>query len=149
MVLRRHIRAVLTIAFATFVATGFSSIAAQVGDRMATTTHRSSNGSIESSIVNGPVDAPPPAPNGLNLEVLASGSSRDRVTLRFTLPRAGIVRITLSTDDGREVGTLASGLSAAGDNRLELDVRKIPPGTYLLTLQTRGGNASTRLVIGR
>ena len=63
--------------------------------------------------------------------------------------RPGIVRISLSTLDGKEVGTLASGLQSAGENRVELDVGKIPPGQYRCTLQSRDGNASTRLVIVR
>lgn len=90
----------------------------------------------------------PPVRATLELEVLMTGD-RDRMTLRFALPRAGIVRITLSTLDGREVGTLASGLSAAGENRIDIDVKKIPPGEYRITLQSRDGNASTRLVIAR
>jgi hypothetical protein len=90
----------------------------------------------------------PTAKRALELEI-APSDERGRVTLRFSLPRAGIVRITISTLDGREVGTLASGLSAAGENRLDIDVSAIPPGQYQCTLQTRDGNVSTRLVVVR
>ena len=75
--------------------------------------------------------------------------SRDRMTIRFSLPRAGIVRISLMTPDGKEMGTLASGLTAAGENRLEIDVSRIPAGEYHCTLQSRDGSVSTRVVIGR
>jgi hypothetical protein len=90
----------------------------------------------------------PKAKHALALEVLTS-DERGRVTLRFTLPRAGIVRIMLATLDGREMGALASGLSSAGENRLDIDVSTIPPGQYRCTLQSRDGTATTRLVIVR
>lgn len=90
-----------------------------------------------------------PANDALELSIVSSDDRAGTVTLRFVLPRAGIVRILLATLDGSEVGTLASGLSSAGENRLEIDVKAIPPGQYRLTLQTRDGNASTRLVIVR
>ena len=90
-----------------------------------------------------------PQNDALELSIVSSDDRSGKITLRFVLPRAGIVRILLTTLDGSEVGTLASGLSSAGENRLEIDVKTIPPGQYRLTLQTRDGNASTRLVIVR
>jgi hypothetical protein len=141
MVISSHIRALLTLPLVAIAVSCFSSSAAQPHDRRATAP-------ATAAVVDGRNDLPPVPRTTLALEVVAS-ANEGRVTLRFTLPRAGIVRITLSTPDGREVGTLASGLSASGENRLDVDVRKIPEGQYLCTLQTRDGNASTRLVISK
>lgn len=138
MVGSRLIRALLTVPLVAIAVSLFSSSTAQTVDRIATAT--------EGAIVHAPADVPTPERTALGLEILTS-DDRGRVTLRFTLPRAGIVRIILTTLDGKEVGTLASGLSSAGENRLDLDVRKIPAGEYRCVVQTRDGNAATTLVI--
>jgi hypothetical protein len=92
----------------------------------------------------------PTEKHALALDIVTSEQKEEgRVTLRFTLPRAGIVRISIASLDGKEMGTLASGLSSAGENRLDVDVSRIPPGQYRLSLQTRDGNASTRLVVAK
>lgn len=65
------------------------------------------------------------------------------------LPRAGIVRVVLMDQAGREMGVLASGLSSSGENLLEIDVSTIPAGEYRCVMQTRDGNASATLTITR
>ena len=95
-------------------------------------------------------DVPTPAKSSsIALDIVSRDVSSDIVSLRFNLVRAGIIRLVLIDRDGKEVGVLASGLSSAGVNVIEIDTRKIPAGEYRCILQTRDGNASTPLVISR
>lgn len=75
-----------------------------------------------------------------------------QVALRFTLPVAGPVRLSIYDPAGRRVRNLFSGVLPAGpqaqrwDGRDE-DGRTLPAGVYLARVATPAGSASRRLVL--
>jgi hypothetical protein len=64
----------------------------------------------------------------------------------FVLPEGGHTVVTVHDLLGREVARLAEGHCEAGRHSVMLDVRRLPPGAYLLRLQA-GGMTSTRMFI--
>ena len=87
--------------------------------------------------------------SALAISVVSIDTKEGVATIRFTLPRAGIIRMTLMSADGKEAGVLASGLSKAGENVVDIDIERITPGEYRCVLQTRDGNVSARLILTR
>ncbi len=90
----------------------------------------------------------PPGADALALSaapVPASGAA----TLRFTLPDASAVRLTLHDALGRTVATLADGALAAGPHAIAVDAGRLAPGVYVARLAAAGGAATTRLVVAR
>jgi hypothetical protein len=97
-----------------------------------------------------PLAAPPslalaaPSPNPLRA---GAGS-----TLRFSLPAAGRVNLSLYDSAGRLARTLASGVREAGDVSVVFDGRDpagspLAPGLYFLRLVTPAGSRTARLAV--
>lgn len=71
------------------------------------------------------------------------------LTLAFTLPKAGVVRLALYDLLGREVAVLLNGPRAAGPHAAAFDATGLAPGVYVVRL-TAGGEAVTwRLTVVR
>ena len=68
------------------------------------------------------------------------------VQLRYTLPVAAAVRITLRDALGRLVVTVPAAAQAAGSQQLLLDLRAVAPGLYFCTLEAGTLRQTVRLV---
>jgi len=98
------------------------------------------------------LDTVPPA-GGLSLALgpnpLARGGT---AALRFTLARAGRVRLSVHDVGGREIARLVDGPRGAGPWLEHWDTRdgrgrNVPAGVYLVRLVTPGGQRHARLVV--
>jgi hypothetical protein len=107
--------------------------------------------------VPGALDAPPlDLPSGLALappspNPLAAGAS---ATARFTLPRAGRVRLALFDAQGREAVALLDGTLEAGPHRVAFRAHDhagapLSPGLYFLGLDVDGSRRTSRLAVVR
>lgn len=67
--------------------------------------------------------------------------------LRYTLPQAGTVQITVSNLLGATVQTLPATRQAAGNRELELPLSKLSNGVYLVRLTTGEQQQTIRLVV--
>ncbi len=91
--------------------------------------------------------APPVAsPAGLGFAVAGAQPIRDEARLRFTLARAGRVRLELYDVAGRHAAVRLEGAWPAGPQELALDARGLEPGVYQALLHTEQGEAATRIV---
>lgn len=77
-----------------------------------------------------------------------------RVTLQFSLPRAGHVSLDVIDARGRRVASLVDGTLAAGEHRLtwqgtDQTGRALPSGVYLAVMQTENTATSRKLVLAR
>jgi choice-of-anchor B domain-containing protein len=70
-------------------------------------------------------------------------------TLRFALPGAAEVRLSVYDALGREVAVLAEGARGAGPHEAALDVAALPPGVYLARLVASGRSTTARLTVAR
>jgi hypothetical protein len=72
-------------------------------------------------------------------------------TTRFSidLPEADDIRLTISTLDGRALGTLIDARRPAGRHIVEWDASGVGTGTYLYTLRTSRGIESGRVIVVR
>lgn len=77
-----------------------------------------------------------------------------RSEIRYAIPRAGRVRVRLFDAAGRHVRTLADGLLRAGEYTHDWDGtgdggRRLPPGVYLLELESDAERRSRKVVLLR
>jgi hypothetical protein len=72
-----------------------------------------------------------------------------RTTLRFALPEAGPVRLTVFDALGREVARVVDEARAAGPHAVTLDAGALPSGTYLVRLEAGGRVLTQRLTLAR
>jgi len=93
------------------------------------------------AIRGGPTEAPLPdasaARSARLMEFAGPNPCRDRLDVRFRLPAAERVRLTVLDVSGRRVATLADGMLAAGVHQVTWNARgagAIPPGVYALEL---------------
>ncbi|MEO0085317.1 MAG: DUF362 domain-containing protein [candidate division WOR-3 bacterium] len=89
-------------------------------------------------------DRPAPRPGGNRLNVVPSPTT-GRIVAELVLKDPGSVRLLLFSSDGRIVASRDAGRLAAGNHRLELN-EPLPPGTYVLTVETSAGRLSRKLV---
>jgi photosystem II stability/assembly factor-like uncharacterized protein len=75
----------------------------------------------------------------------APNPSRGPVTLRFTLPQAGPVRLAAYDVQGRRVALLAEGERAAGAHAVQWTPEPLPAGTYVVRLEAGGQTATARV----
>jgi hypothetical protein len=90
-------------------------------------------------------DAPPAAGGGLALAPPAPNPARGAVTLRFTLPAAGRVRLAVYDVAGRRVAVLVDGSLGAGVHQAGWAGGDVGPGLYFARLEA-GGSEVTRRV---
>ena len=75
--------------------------------------------------------------------------SAGRAEAHVYLETSGSVRLAVVDLLGREVAVLANRAMAAGPHWLALDVQALPPGLYLVRLETEGTVHTQRLVVAR
>ena len=69
--------------------------------------------------------------------------------VRFTLPEATPVRLTLHDVLGREAAVLADGARPAGAHEVTLDGTRLAAGVYVVRLRVGGGEANARVTLVR
>ena len=70
-------------------------------------------------------------------------------TIRYALPKAGLVTLRIFDLLGNEVELLVNAKQPAGEYRIEWHPRNLPSGVYLYRLQTRDFLAVKKLVLLR
>jgi len=100
------------------------------------------------------VDPAVASARGLALAPPFPNPVRASARMTFVLPREGFVRLAILDTQGRNVRTLVSGTLAAGEQRLDWDVRDesgapVAPGLYFAQLTANGSSASRRLAVAR
>ena len=98
--------------------------------------------------LDGIVGQAPAADWTANLDLLPNPSSRNPV-IRFVLPRANQPLLRLLSLDGRQLWEAQLDRQGAGEGRFSLPealYAALPPGCYLLHMQTQQGQATRRLV---
>ena len=86
-----------------------------------------------------PATASSSRPGGVALSAVYPNPTGGRTTLRYALPTAGPVRLSLYDMLGREVAVLVDGPVEAGAYEAVLDAGGLPAGTYLLRLTAEHG----------
>jgi hypothetical protein len=97
---------------------------------------------------------PRTASAGIALSPPWPSPANGRVALRYTLPFASTVRLTVHDPSGRRVATLVEGIEGPGERSLSWDTRDaggrvLPSGLYFLRLQAAGEVLARKLVVGR
>ncbi len=94
-------------------------------------------GTVIAGVLKGVAMAPNPA----------RGST---ASLGFTMERKGVVSVALVDGAGKEIRTLADGLTLErGDQSLKLDLDGIPSGNYFVRIAAAGRTIITSLVVAR
>ena len=75
--------------------------------------------------------------------------SNGSTTLRFVLPSASSVRLTLLDVKGRTVHRIVNGRYGAGEHRVGLDVRNLPSGAYYVWIVAGGVRETERILVVR
>jgi hypothetical protein len=70
-----------------------------------------------------------------------------RSNVRFSLERAGRVRLSVYDVRGREVARPFAGMKDAGTHDVAVDLSAHPAGVYLLRLESEGGGAAERKIV--
>jgi hypothetical protein len=93
------------------------------------------------------VSAGEPATRSFRLTV-SPNPARERAFLHVEAPAAATAQIRVFDMLGAPVQTVAATL-ATGENRIELDLSRLPAGVYVVRLSTGTGNAAVQLVKGQ
>jgi hypothetical protein len=67
--------------------------------------------------------------------------------IRFSLPQAGMVSLTVYNLVGEKVADLVNGLKEAGEYNVNLDASKLSSGTYIYTLSVNGNVISKKMTL--
>jgi hypothetical protein len=68
-------------------------------------------------------------------------------TINFTLPEAGMASLRVFDTMGREVATLANGMSERGEHTVVFDAGQFSTGVYFYTLQFNGQSSTRKMVL--
>ncbi len=95
-----------------------------------------------------------PVPASLSLFPVAPNPFNPRATIRFALPQAGHVRLSIYDQRGRRVRSLVDGPLPAGEQSAVWDGqdaqgRPAPSGAYIVRLVTQQGTRSSKLALAR
>ncbi len=95
-----------------------------------------------------------PALVSLRLRVANPGVIGSTVPVRFSLPSAGEVQVSVHDLQGRRVATLLDGFAEAGDHSLSWRAgdaarRGVGPGIYFVRLATEGREVACKVVVTR
>jgi hypothetical protein len=82
--------------------------------------------------------APPPLPRAVELRRPAPNPFTDEAVIRYALPSAARVRITLVDVLGRELAVLADGAHGAGPHEAAVDGAVLAPGVYVARVWVNG-----------
>jgi F5/8 type C domain-containing protein/cellulase (glycosyl hydrolase family 5) len=97
-------------------------------------------------VTAGAVSVAPRARPTLELGLAGRNPFWDSTRLRFALPAAGPVAMTLVDVAGRRVRTLIDGRMEAGAHEALLDGRRLPAGLYVCRLATATGTRTIRVI---
>lgn len=86
-------------------------------------------------------------PNTLRLDEPYPNPFNSRTVIGFTLPKAGISKLTIFDANGRLVRTIGVGRWEAGRHQIAIDGSGLSTGIYLLQLESGGARASTKLLM--
>jgi Secretion system C-terminal sorting domain/BNR/Asp-box repeat len=90
-----------------------------------------------------------PETERLQLDVIGSNPSSDRVALRYAIPERGAVRMKVYDARGRRVATPFESEQAAGPHTFDLATKALAPGVYFVRLETDGRAAVQRITVVR
>jgi len=90
----------------------------------------------------------PGAARELALSVYPSPAS-GAFTVDYTLPEDGRVSISLYDLSGRHVATIFDGETTAGRHDVSWDASTLPPGVYLVHLDSSAGSLTRRIIVAR
>jgi hypothetical protein len=97
-----------------------------------------------------PTDVPPPVvptASGIRLEPNIPNPFTQRTALRYALPAAGHVRLSLHDVTGRLVRVLRDGVAGPGWHTVEVDAAALPGGIYFCRLESARQTATRRIVL--
>lgn len=83
------------------------------------------------------------------LEAPAPNPARGQAALAFSLPEAGLARLSMVDRLGRAVAVLAESEQAAGRHAAAFDVSGLAPGVYVIRLGAGAQTATRRVVVVR
>ncbi len=86
-------------------------------------------------------------PRQVALEAVYPNPARDRVTLRYALPQATRVRLVVYNVLGQVVRVVVDGRRGPGVYRAVLPVKDLPPGLYMVRLETEALSETRSLMI--
>jgi Secretion system C-terminal sorting domain/Kelch motif len=85
-------------------------------------------------------------PNSYKLEQNYPNPFNPTTVINYSLPKAGLVKITVTDITGREVSTLVNGFNPAGNYSVEFDASNLSSGIYYYTL-TAGDFKDTKKMV--
>lgn len=96
--------------------------------------------------------APPDSTGRLDMGAVGSRVGRTDARIRYVLPRAASVRVTILDARGRTVQVLAEGQQPAGPhesrwNGLSADGTPSPTGVYIAHVEAGGASGSRHLIL--
>jgi|GEM_PF-1968441 len=91
---------------------------------------------------------PVPTPESLSVSVTPN-PARSVARVRFSLPSAQVVRVTVYDVLGREVATWFDGPVAAGTSELPVPLSSLEAGVYLVRVASGGAHTTQRLTVVR
>ncbi|MFB0516281.1 MAG: DUF3160 domain-containing protein, partial [Candidatus Neomarinimicrobiota bacterium] len=94
-------------------------------------------------------DEPGDLPLGFMLAQNYPNPFNPTTTLRYELPRAAFVTLTIYDLLGREVASLVNEWQPAGEHRLMFDADRLPSGVYVARLVMPGYSKSIKMVVVR
>jgi hypothetical protein len=95
-----------------------------------------------------PIDRLPELPQQIVLEGNYPNPFNPQTTIRFSLPAADVVHLTVFNMLGQQVATLLSGdARPAGIQEVSFDAASLPSGVYLYRLEAGGMAASGRMTL--
>jgi DNA-binding beta-propeller fold protein YncE len=86
-------------------------------------------------------------PLGITLEQNVPNPFNPTTTVRFTLPTTGRVHVTVVDVTGRIIATLLDHTMTAGVHAVEWTAGEAPSGVYFVRVESRGENASRKMVL--
>ena len=122
----------------------------QVGGGFSQTSGNFDQGMVQIFLAPGTVDAPAPPSDAVARVSLAAAPNPVTTagTLRFSLPGAGVVSLSLYDATGRRVARVLDGERLqAGAHQAALDAEALSPGLYFAQLEVDARVAATRKVL--
>lgn len=88
-------------------------------------------------------------PSSLFLDQNSPNPFNPSTRIRYGLPEAGHVRLTVYTLVGRPIAVLVDGWLEAGIYQASFEANEVPSGVYFYRLQTPWGSVTRRMTISR
>ncbi len=85
----------------------------------------------------------------LNLLEIYPNPATQYAQIRYVIPEASLVELTLNTLTGQQLRVLERAVKAPGTYTLTLDLQDLPPGHYLVNLRLNGETHQNKLIVLR